>query len=214
MKKFELKKSQKIIIGSLFILVGILIISSGKLMKLKEEVIEDVEISLIDVPENIVETNNVTNVEENTASTPAQQEEKPKRVYNYNYIGYLEVPKVGLKRGFLDKNDKYNNIQYNVMISDRSAYPDTPNGNVILIAHSGTAYISYFNKLYTLDIGDNAYVTYKGVKNKYSLVKIEKQPKTGTVAIHRPDYNTKSLTLITCTKDDDTTQTIYIFNIE
>ena len=138
---------------------------------------------------------------------------KKKRTYNYNYIGYLEVPRVGLKRGFLNKDDKYNNIQYNIMISPSSNMPDEERGNVILIAHSGDSYISYFAYLYKLKLGDKAYITYNGKRYAYSLVKIEEEPKTGTIAIHRPDYNTKSLTLITCTKDNDYTQTVYIFNI-
>lgn len=157
-----------------------------------------------------VVTPNVENVEADTSEVVTP---KPKPNYNYNYIGYLEISKIGLKRGFVDKNSKYNNINYNVTIASTSSYPDVENGNFILMAHSGDAFISYFANLYRLNIGDVAKVTYQKNIYQYRLVKIEEQPKTGVVAIHRDNYNTKALTLITCTKDNDTTQTIYIFEL-
>jgi len=211
-KKIKLKKSQRIILGSLIILVGIMFLSYGKFMNLREEVYEEVKLSLIDNGEEEVVNNEVaeTPIAKNVQNASVNEK---KRTYNYNYIGYLEVPRVGLKRGFLNKDDKYNNIQYNIMISPSSNMPDEERGNVILIAHSGDSYISYFAYLYKLKLGDKAYITYNGKRYAYSLVKIEEEPKTGTIAIHRPDYNTKSLTLITCTKDNDYTQTVYIFNI-
>ncbi len=212
MKKIKLKKSQRIILGSLIILVGIMFLSYGKFMNLREEVYEEVKLSLIDNGEEEVVNNEVAETPIANNVQNASVNEK-KRTYNYNYIGYLEVPRVGLKRGFLNKDDKYNNIQYNIMISPSSNMPDEERGNVILIAHSGDSYISYFAYLYKLKLGDKAYITYNGKRYAYSLVKIEEEPKTGTIAIHRPDYNTKSLTLITCTKDNDYTQTVYIFNI-
>ncbi len=212
MKKIKLKKSQRIILGSLIILVGIMFLSYGKFMNLREEVYEEVKLSLIDNGEEEVVNNEVAETPIANNVQNASVNEK-RRTYNYNYIGYLEVPRVGLKRGFLNKDDKYNNIQYNIMISPSSNMPDEERGNVILIAHSGDSYISYFAYLYKLKLGDKAYITYNGKRYAYSLVKIEEEPKTGTIAIHRPDYNTKSLTLITCTKDNDYTQTVYIFNI-
>ena len=60
-----------------------------------------------------------------------------------------------------------------------------------------------------MDVGDKAYVSYKGVKYIYKIVKIYKQKKQGYVTIYRdPDKTT--LVLITCTKGDKKSQTIYI----
>ena len=78
------------------------------------------------------------------------------------------------------------------------------------MAHSGTAYISFFDKLYKLELGDKATVSYKAKDYTYKLTKIYNQPKTGQVAIYR-DPTKKTLTLITCTHNDDYNQTIYIF---
>ena len=49
-------------------------------------------------------------------------------------------------------------------------------------------------------------------KYEYKLVKVEVQPKTGEVVIHR-NFNVTTLTLITCTNNDSKTQSIYIFEI-
>ena len=78
------------------------------------------------------------------------------------------------------------------------------------MAHSGNAYISFFDKLYRLQIGDKASVSYNAVTYNYQLTKIYNQAKTGTVAIYR-NPSVKTLTLITCTHNDDYNQTIYIF---
>ena len=145
--------------------------------------------------------------------TPVQEEKVQQPKVYYNYIGYLEIPKIKLKRGFVDRNSKYNNIQYNVTISDVANMPDVDNGNFILYAHSGDAYIAYFAFLYKLNIGDYAYVTWNNQKYTYQLVKKEDLPKTGVLEINRPNTNTKELTLITCTKDSDSQQSVYYFDI-
>ena len=63
--------------------------------------------------------------------------------------------------------------------------------------------------MYKLSIDDIAEVSYKGKKYTYKIVNIYTQPKVGNIAIYR-DYSKTTLTLITCTNNDSTTQTIYI----
>ena len=220
-KNKKIKKSQVLLVGSLLILSGLYFLSYGYFNLLKRDVFEEVRLELSfnnEISEevyDIVEPNNVvdTPVNNSQSSGESGSTTKPTNTFKYNYIGYLEIPKIGLKRGFLSKDSKYNNIQYNVTVSDVANFPDVENGNFILYAHSGDAYISFFAYLYKLDIGDIAYVTYNGNKYKYKLVKVEVQPKVGVIAIHRPNYNVKGLTLITCTKDSDTEQSIYIFDL-
>ena len=212
------KKSQLVLIGSFLVFIGVVCLSWNHLKYLREQVFESVRIRLIDdsfdtSDKEEVVTPNVENIESTPSgdNSSSSNVDVPKK--NYNYIGYLEIPRIGLKRGFVDMNSKYNNVDYNVAIAQGSNYPDVSNGNFILMAHSGDAYISYFAYLYRLKLGNIAKVTYKGKEYKYKLVKVEEQPKTGVVAIHRDNYNTKALTLITCTKDNDTTQSIYIFEL-
>jgi LPXTG-site transpeptidase (sortase) family protein len=77
------------------------------------------------------------------------------------------------------------------------------------MAHSGDAYISYFAYLYKLNIGDYVYVTYNGIKYQYQIVNIYNVEKNGIVRIQR-NYDKTTLTMITCTKDNDHSQTVYI----
>ena len=65
------------------------------------------------------------------------------------------------------------------------------------------------SKLYLLNKGDLAYIDYNNVKYTYKIVEIYTIPKTGKAEIKR-NKNVSTLTLITCTKDDKTTQTIYV----
>ena len=219
--KKKIKKSHILLVGSLLILSGVYFLCYGHLNMLKRDVFEEVRLSLFfndDHSEEVydIESNNVVDTPDNNdvgSSAENSNSTKPTNTFKYDYIGYLEVPRISLKRGFLSKNSKYNNIQYNVTVSDAADFPDVENGNFILYAHSGDAYISFFAYLYKLEVGDIAYITYNNVKYKYKLVKIEVQPKTGKIAIHRPNYNVKGLTLITCTKDSDTEQSIYIFEL-
>lgn len=132
---------------------------------------------------------------------------------NDYYIGNIEIPKINLNKGFTEISSPYNTVSKNVEVVNGSDYPDKKNGNFILAAHSGTSYLAYFKDLYKLGIGDLAYVNYKNKKYTYEIVNIYEQDKTGKIAIYR-DYTKSCLTLITCTKDVSTTQTIYILELK
>lgn len=209
--KRKLKRSQILLIGSFLVFAGLITLSYGRLQVLREMIYESVRLALFVEDTKVEKTNNTEEIPQEVTNTETKSEVKPK--IKYNYIGYLEIPKIGLKRGFVDPSSRYNNIQYNITISDKSNMPDVDYGNFILYAHSGDAYISFFAYLYKLNEGDYAYVTYNGEKYSYELVKIENVPKIGTLEVKRPNKNTKELTLITCTKDSDTEQTVYYFDI-
>ncbi|MEG0908846.1 MAG: septation ring formation regulator EzrA [Bacilli bacterium] len=125
------------------------------------------------------------------------------------YVGILEIPKISLSRGFVSQNSLDNDVSKNVSIVPTSDMPNITKGNFILAAHSGDSYISYFKDLYQLEIGDYAYVTYQGTKYAYKITNIYLQNKTGTIGIYK-NYKKTTLTLVTCTKDDELHQTIYI----
>ena len=205
-------KSQLFKVGFFFLIVGILVIASTPLNILKGEVFEEMRLAIFQSNINSENTTisdvNTENLTVTTENTVVAKENDKKA--NYSYIGQLSIPKIKLKRGFVSKESKYNNIEYNVTIANEANYPDVPMGNFILMAHSGNAYISFFDKLYKLEIGDEASVSYNAVTYNYRLTNIYNQAKTGTVAIYR-NQNIKTLTLITCTRNDDYNQTIYIF---
>lgn len=160
------------------------------------------------IPNQVIEE---TVKEDNPAENVVVEEPK-KEVYvvDYSkYLGVLEIPKINLKRGFYNVGNRYNNIRYNVTVVEGSTMPDIVNGNLILMAHSGTAYISYFANLWKLNVGDSCFVTYAGQKYSYQIVDIYEVEKNGLVRIKRNSEKT-TLTMITCTKDNEHTQTVYI----
>ena len=205
-------KSQLFKVGFFFLIVGILVIISTPLTKLKGEVFEEMRLAIFQLNINKENTTisdiNTENLQVTTENI-TEAEENDKKA-NYSYIGELSIPKIKLRRGFVSKESRYNNIEYNITIAQEADYPDVPMGNFILMAHSGNAYISFFDKLYKLQIGDEASVSYNANTYNYRLTNIYNQAKTGTVAIYR-NPNVKTLTLITCTHNDDYNQTIYIF---
>lgn len=156
--------------------------------------------------------------QEKTVKIPQEEnsEPKPKSVpnaqKNYQYVGYLEIPKINLRKGIVDKNSKDNNVEKNLFIASSSTYPDIEQGNLIIAGHSGSGYKAFFKKLYQIGMGDIAKVEYNGKVYTYQVTKIYEHKKTGKIAIHR-DYTKTTLTLITCTKDSEDKQTIYILNL-
>ena len=130
-----------------------------------------------------------------------------------DYIGYLTIPKINLKKGFLDIRSELNNIEQNITVIEGSSYPDKDKGNFIVAAHSGTGWKAFFNDLHKLSTGDIAEISYKGKKYTYKSVKIYTQEKTGTIAIYR-NYDKTTLTLVTCTNFDKKTQTVYIAELQ
>ena len=221
-----MKRNAKITISVLIIFIGLCIISSTYFDTKKMEVFDDMNkllyeqiVSLDDtevvneeeIVEDIPKQNNTPVVEQTNTPTTTKTTTTTKSVIDYSkyYIGYLKIPSINLEHGFLDKNSKYNNVNKNIYVHPTSSYPDIENSNLILASHSGTSSISYFKNLYKLKINDDVYVNYNNKEYHYKVRRIYKDTKDGTVAIRR-DYNQTTLTLITCTKNDKTTQTVYI----
>ena len=91
--------------------------------------------------------------------------------------------------------------------------PDVKNGNLIIAAHSGNSYISYFKNLYKLSNDDVAYVYFNNIKYTYKVAGKYDVEKTGKVVIHR-DNKKNTLTLITCSQTDKSKQIVYILELE
>ncbi len=151
----------------------------------------------------------IVNIEESTEGQNTTLENNLPDELTNNYIGYLTIPKINLKKGFLDYRSTENDVEKNILVVEGSTYPDVEKGNLILAGHSGTGWKAFFNELYQLAVGDQLIVNYKNKVYTYNIVNIYKQDKVGKIGIYR-NYDKTTLTLVTCTNNDSKTQTIYI----
>ena len=214
-----MSRNQKIIFSFIILFVGIFIFASEYFNSKKIEAydyINEVYYSeIVSIDSEVEEVDEIVNVEENNEEESVEDTSNSNNYEFTNidsdmvYVGYLSIPNINLKKGFTEKTSKYNTVSRNIQILSASDYPDKDKGNVIIAAHSGNSSVSYFNKLYLLNKGDLAYIDYNNVKYTYKIVEIYTIPKTGKAEIKR-NKNVSTLTLITCTKDDKTTQTIYV----
>ena len=192
------------IIGYITILIGGFFLSYNYIQSKKVMAFDYISNIFYEQNQEIIVSDGEQEVEE--------EEEDLGEVTN-NYIGYLSIPKINLKKGFLDKRSPDNDVEKNILVVEGSSYPTKDKGNLILAGHSGTGWKAFFNDLYKLNKGDKAVVTYKGKTYTYKITNIYTQPKVGKIAIYR-NYDKTTLTLITCTNYDSTTQTIYIAELE
>ena len=212
-------------IAVLTVIAGILVIL-GPYLQEKKEIAYNSMVSEVYEREVLANLDNVEGEEETPTEepsdpgqssggqSPTQKPQEPSTAPQpvkpqNNYIGMLQIDKINLNRGFVDPSSKYNDIKYNVTIIKGSTFPDVKNGNFILAAHSGSGPLAIFKNLYKLQVGDKAVVTYKNKKYTYKIVKIYYQKKQGYIAIYR-NGNKSTLTLVTCTKNDSKSQTVYI----
>ena len=234
----KLSKNAKITLSILFLLAGILFITKPYFNNIKsnlynkknlelfekitlEDEINNIEIDPIeDLPDDVSdpglikeEPTTVATTKPSGNKTTTQKTTKPTNVDTRdNYIGYLEVPDVNIKRGFVSPDSKYNTIGYNVTIIKGSSFPDVPRGNFILAAHRGSSKVSFFENLHKVKIGSKAYVTYNGKKYTYKLIETYELPKTGTLTLRR-DGSKTALTLITCSKTNKKVQIVFNYEL-
>ena len=126
-----------------------------------------------------------------------------------NYLGVISIPKINLEQGFYDIDNPMNNVDKNIELISNSNMPDVENGTLILAAHSGNDRVSYFNKLYKLNIDDEIEIIYNKSKYLYKLIDIYEVEKTGSITLHNIN-NITSLILVTCSNFNDNLQVVYI----
>jgi len=181
-------------IGIYLIIIGIAILGfyliyNNAITKRNNESVED-----------YINDTSIVNVEE--IKEPINEETETSNTQNSNNIAYtaiLEIPKINLKRGVVDSTKNFKSINYAISVDKNSNYPNEL-GNFILYAHSGNSYISYFRKLNQVDINDEVYVYYNGVKNHYVIENKYDIEKTGKAKVINLKDN-KYITLITCNQD-------------
>lgn len=227
----QLKNKKRILItiGVLCFVLGIYLLSynyiQGKVLKAYDKM--NLEILALNANIEHKEDNTINNndeqipnnelnetIVENNQQVPSEQPKKDESnkvvdKYEKYYIAKLKIPKINLEKGLVAIDSKYNTVNKNIQIIKGSNYPNVKGGNLILASHSGNNSLSYFRNLYKLSTGDKCYVIYKNKTYTYKIVDIYTQEKDGTIGIYR-DYSKTSLTLVTCTRNSKTKQTVYI----
>ena len=127
----------------------------------------------------------------------------------YNYIAVLEIPSISLSQGLVDINNKYNDINHNVEILNKSNMPNIKNSNLILSGHNGNTNMSYFKDLYKMNKDDFIYLYYKNKKYIFKYSHYYEVDKTGSINIIR-DLNETTITLITCKNNSNNKQLVFI----
>ena len=204
----KIKNSTLLFVGLLIFIFGIYLGAQEYFVQKKDKVYTDMSLLLYksetpEVKNDPVQPDNPDNPD----SGDGQNIER-----NYDFVAELSIPKINLTRGLVAFDSPYNNVNYNITIIGGSSMPDVDKGNLILAAHSGYCYFCYFNQLYRVELGDTATITYNGNKYTYKVVDIYNVLKNGEVTIRR-NKNKTILTLITCTHNSDTEQTVYILEL-
>ena len=209
MKKFNFK--YQVAAGVILIVGGTLVLLSDYIKEKRDVVFSEMNLALSEINNQTIYNDEVVEDEElSDEELEEEPKEEQKKEYTYEeYAGILDIPKINLYKGFYNKTSNLNNVKFNLYVLKESDYPDITNGNLIIAGHSGNYNNSYFANLYQLELNDTIIVHYKNKDYTYKITKIYNEEKTGTVRILR-DRNKTTLTLITCTKDDNYHQTIYI----
>jgi len=203
----------KIATGVALLLVGTLVLFSDSIKEKREVVFSEMNLALSEQieTEQIEEEQQIEEKQEEIieeVEEPKEEEKDPVYVYE-KYLGTLSIPKINFYKGFYDKYSSLNQVNFNLYVLPQSNYPDIDKGNLMIAGHSGNYNNSYFRNLYLLNIDDEITVNYNNHSYIYKIEKIYTQKKTGKIKVLRNATRT-TLTLITCTKDDEYHQTIYI----
>jgi len=209
-----MKEKAYITICLLLITIGIFLLSYNFLMIQKLAVYNYMDLKLFSLKETEEENKQTTEFED--LDVPVDVKDVVSEEQNQytgpvkEYIATLQIPSISLRLGLVSPSSPYNHVDSNITIISPSSMPDVEKGNLIIAGHSGTGYLAFFRNLYKLELGQEASVTYQQQRYTYRLANIYNEEKNGFVSIRR-NVNKKTLTLITCTKDSDTMQTIYVF---
>lgn len=149
----------------------------------------------VDVINSYIEETSHIIEEENTVVLLEETKKEIKKA-DIKYTAVLEIPSINLKRGVVDSTKNFNSINYAISVDKYSNYPNKV-GNFILYAHSGNSNISYFKKLIDVEINDNVFVYYEGIKYNYKIFSKYNIEKTGKANVLSSNEN-KYITLITC----------------
>lgn len=130
--------------------------------------------------------------------------------YKENYLFEIEIPKIKLKKEIYNLDSQLNDVNKGIELLEPLSLPENENSCIILASHNGNSNVSYFNKLYKLELKDKIIINYNQKKYVYQIVNIYYIEKNGKAIIKKSNYN-NIVVLITCKGKNK--QTIYIASL-
>ena len=124
-----------------------------------------------------------------------------------SYIAFLEIPRIGLKKGLVSPLSSFNNVANNIEIIYPYEMPDVDGSTFILAAHSGNLDVSFFRNLRDLELNDLVYVYYNDERFVYRIIRYYEEKRTGYISIKKGE-NKNVIVLTTCKNKRE--QLIYI----
>ena len=195
----KIKENKIYFLGLLIFIIGAVLFTVFNFNKYFKEYKTEIRI------EEYIDNSSKVTVDE----SETQEEKKGESKVDYDsYNMVIEIPSINLKYGLYDINSRYNSVYYGLQILRESDMPDITNGNLIIAGHSGNSSISFFRNLHYLELDQDVYIYYNGIKYTYKIVNRYEEEKTGTITIHR-NSNKTIIGLITC-KSRSNSQYVYI----
>ena len=133
------------------------------------------------------------------APTPLDPEMPVVLLDGYEYVGYVEIPVLGLKLPVMSEWD-YNRLK----LAPCRQFGSSRTDDLVIAAHN---YESHFGHLRDLSVGDTVTFTdMEGIVNTYCVEKIETLNPNEVDAVQNSGYD---LVLYTCTKGGKTRVTVF-----
>ena len=133
------------------------------------------------------------------SATPLDPEMPVVELDGYEYVGYMEIPVLGLKLPVMSEWD-YNRLK----LAPCRQFGSSRTDDLVIAAHN---YESHFGHLKDLSVGDPVTFTdMEGIVNTYCVEKIETLNPNEVDAVQNSGYD---LVLYTCTKGGKTRVTVF-----
>lgn len=161
--------------------------------------------SLLENVEAVIETKKIRvpvsskRLDETPAPTPLDPQMPVVMLDGYEYVGYVEIPVLGLKLPVMSEWD-YNRLK----LAPCRQFGSSRTDDLVIAAHN---YESHFGHLKDLSAGDTVTFTdMEGIVNNYCVEKIETLNPNEVDAVQNSGYD---LVLYTCTKGGKTRVTVF-----
>lgn len=161
--------------------------------------------------EKLVKQNIANYINDTSTINTLKIKKETQDTLEYNAI--LEIPKIKLKKGIYEKENRENNVNKNIELINPNKINNPQTETIIIAGHSGSSKISFFHNLDILTLNDYIYLYYNGNKYEYKVIQKYEEEKVGKLSV---DSEKELLYLTTCSEKNKNKQLVIktkLFNI-